>query len=146
MSARPRATVRRGGLLLMTSMLMLVACSGSGRSASPTPATPATTAVSAATQATQPIAGATETECRDALLAFDAYSLAKQNGAADATAAAAARARCLATSDVPASCREAMTLSVTMQSASGDSVEFFSAFTAYREASTLCRVKLLKSI
>jgi len=136
--------VRRGAMLLMASVLAaLAACSGSGSGGA---ATPATTAASGATQASRPAAGATDTECRAALLEFDAYSVAKQNGPADATAAAAARARCLATSDVPTSCREAMTLSVTMQSASGDSVEFVSAFTAYREASTLCRVKLLKSI
>jgi hypothetical protein len=39
-----------------------------------------------------------------------------------------------------------MRISVTVVKASADSVEFVSAFTAYRESSTLCRVKLLRSI
>jgi hypothetical protein len=39
-----------------------------------------------------------------------------------------------------------MKLSVTIASVSADSVEFVSAYTECGDASTLCRLKLLKSI
>ena len=143
--ANRRPVMWRGALLLVATVLLSVACSGNSAAPAATPAggTPATTLTPATTQ---PAAGTTEQECRDALLKFDAYSVAKQKGAADASDANAARSRCLASTDVPPTCVEAMRLSVTMVSASADSIDFVTAFTAYRESSTLCRVKLLKSI
>jgi hypothetical protein len=77
---------------------------------------------------------------------IDAYIVAKQAAGADETNAAAARARCLASPDVPASCLDAMRISVTIGKLSANNPEFVSAYTSYAEASTLCRLKLLKSI
>ena len=90
--------------------------------------------------------GTTAIECRNALAAVDAYFLAKQRGTADDTQAAAARTRCLESPDVPPSCSDAMRISVSITKLTSADPEFVSSYTTYGEASTLCRLKLLKSI
>jgi len=123
----------------MISLLLLAACSSDA-------ATPAATSAPGPTQTTVLPLSATGTECRNALLAIDAYVVAKQTGRADDAAAAAARTRCLASPDVPPACSDAMRISVDIGKLTTDNVEFISAYTSYAEASTQCRLKLLKSI
>ena len=123
-------------------LLLAAACGGeSGKSAAPT-----TTAAPGPTQTTVRPLGATGTECRNALLAIDTYIVAKQAGKSDDTEAAAARSRCLASPEVPPSCSDAMRISVAIATLTTDNVAFVSSYTSYGEASTLCRLKLLKSI
>jgi hypothetical protein len=137
----------RGGrfVIVMASVLMLAACSGNAATPA-TLATPATSSAPGQTQTSRLPASATEPECRNALVMIDAYILAKQAGGSNDADAASSRARCLASPDVPQSCIDAMSISVTIAKVSINSVEWVSAYTAYGEASTLCRLKLLKSI
>jgi hypothetical protein len=69
-----------------------------------------------------------------------------RSGRADDAAAAAARTRCLSSPDVPSAGSDAMRISVDIGKLTTDNVEFVSAYTSYAEASTQCRLKLLKSI
>ena len=137
--------VSRRSLLLIAAVLLLTACS-SDSAAPATTAAPAATTASGLTQVAALPIGASGTECRNALTAIDAYVLAKQAGGTNDAAAAAARTRCLASSEVPPSCSDAMRISVTIGQLSFDKPEFVSAYTSYGEASTMCRLKLLKSI
>ena len=127
--------------LLLAVALLLAACSGEK--------SPSTTTVASAGSApvtTQPASSDPRVECRGALDLVDAYLVAKQAGRSDVTDPADARQRCLATKDVPQPCVDAMRISVTIAKVSADSPDFISAYTSYGEFSTLCRLRVLRSI
>lgn len=137
--------------LLLAVLLPLAACGGGGEESASTGATNANT--SPAAVSTTPVPTATQgastdprVECRSALDLMDAYIVAKQAGRSDVADPSGARQRCLATKDVPQACVDAMTISVTIAKVSADSVDFISSYTSYGEFSTLCRLRVLRSI